>query len=98
MRSRTKTIIALSIIPQILVVKLLSLFPNFIETYYSNGLYIWISKAMRIVFGWVPFSVGDVFYTIASIYVIRWFLLNRRRILKDTKYWLRDILVAVSLL
>ncbi|NND26137.1 MAG: DUF3810 domain-containing protein [Flavobacteriaceae bacterium] len=98
MRSRTKTIIALSIIPQILVVKLLSRFPTFIENYYSNGLYLWVSKAMRFVFGWVPFSVGDVLYTIASIYVIRWFLLNRRRIIKDTKYWLRDILVAVSLL
>lgn len=98
MRNKTKTIIALSIIPQILIVKLLSFFPDFIETYYSNGLYLGLSKVMRFAFGWIPFSVGDVFYTIASIYIIRWLIVNRKRIRKDTKYWLRDVLVAISFL
>lgn len=98
MKSRTKTIIALSIIPQILIVKLLSKYPNFVETYYSNGLYPFISKAMRYAFGWIPFSVGDILYTIGAIYVLRWLYLNRKRIINDTKYWFRDIAIALSLL
>ena len=94
---KKKTIIALSIIPQYLIVKLLSNYPDFIETYYSNGLYQFTSKAMRYVFGWLPFSVGDILYTIAGIYIIRWFIINRNRITKDTKAWLIDVFAAASL-
>jgi Protein of unknown function (DUF3810) len=97
MQKRTKTIIALSIIPQYLIVKLLSNYPNFVETYYSNGLYQFISKTLRYVFGWLPFSVGDLFYTIAIIYIIRWFFINRKRFIKDTKSWFVDVFAAVSL-
>lgn len=98
MKSRTKTIIALSIIPQILIVKLLSKYPNFVETYYSNGLYPILSKVMRYAFGWVPFSVGDVIYTIGVLYALRWLYINRQRIIKDTKNWLCDVGIALSLL
>ncbi|RLD28718.1 MAG: DUF3810 domain-containing protein [Bacteroidetes bacterium] len=97
MQKRTKTIIALSILPQYLIVKLLSNYPDFIETYYSNGLYQFTSKVFRYVFGWLPFSVGDLLYTIAGIYIIRWFIINKKRIIKDTKAWLIDIFAAVSL-
>ena len=97
MLKKKKTIIALSIIPQYLIVKLLSNYPEFIETYYSNGLYLFTSKALRYAFGWLPFSVGDIFYTIASIYIIRWLFINRKRISNDTKDWFIDVLSAVSL-
>lgn len=36
--------------------------PNLVETYYTNGLYSWISKIYRIILGWIPFSMGDLFY------------------------------------
>ncbi len=94
---KKKTIIALSIIPQYLLVKLLSHYPDFVERYYSNGLYQLTSKALRYVFGWLPFSVGDILYTIAGIYIIRWFFINRKRVPKDTKSWFMDVLSAVSL-
>lgn len=93
-----KFLLAISIIPQYLIVKWLSNYPEFIETYYSNGLYRWTSKGLRYVFGWIPFSVGDVFYTIAGIYIIRWFIINRKRIKNDTRQWVLDILTACSLL
>ena len=91
-----KQIIAFSIIPQIAFIKLIANYPEFVEHYYSNGLYVFISKLMHYTFGWIPFSVGDVFYTIVSIYILRWFYINRKRIIKDTKNWLLDILVAFS--
>ena len=67
MLKKTSTKVALSLIPLIAVIKILSLFPTFIETYYSNGLYLFISKALRLSFGWLPFSLGDVFYTLEKI-------------------------------
>lgn len=96
MLKNKKLIIALSIIPQYFIVKTLANFPEFIETYYSNGLYQFTSKALRYAFGWLPFSIGDLLYTFAGIYIIRWFILNRKRIIKDTKAWLIDVLSAVS--
>jgi len=98
MQKRTKIIIALSILPQYFIVKTLSHYPHFIETYYSNGLYKFISKVLGYVFGWLPFSVGDIFYTIAGIYIIRWLFINRKRFIKDTKSWFIDVFAVVSLL
>ncbi len=92
-----KQIIAFSILPQIAFIKIIANFPDFVERYYSNGLYKLISKLMHYTFGWLPFSVGDVFYTIVSIYILRWLFLNRKRIIKDTKQWALDVMVAISI-
>ena len=73
MLNKKKLIIALSIIPQFIIVKLLANYPEFIEAYYSNGVYQFTSKILRYVFGWIPFSIGDILYTIAGVYIIRWF-------------------------
>lgn len=93
-----KALIALSLIPQIILIKVLVFFPDFVESYYSNGLYLFISKLLRYIFGWIPFSFGDVFYTVAVLMTIRWLFKNRRRIRKDTKNWLIDIFATVSIL
>lgn len=92
-----KQIIAFSILPQIAVVKIIANFPEFVDRYYSNGLYVFISKLMRYTFGWLPFSVGDVLYTAVTIYILRWLILNRKRIIKDTKQWTLDVLVLISI-
>ena len=97
MMKKKKLIIALSIIPAFLFVKLASLNSRFVEDYYSEGLYPLISKASRYTFGWIPFSIGDVFYTAVGIIAIRWFINNRKRIFKDTKNWLIDILTVTSI-
>ncbi len=96
MRKHKKLILSLSIIPQVIFLKLLALYPEFVEAVYSHGIYIWISKLMRYAFGWLPFSVGDVLYTLLGLYVMRWFIVNRKRIVKDTKRWIMDVLSAVS--
>jgi hypothetical protein len=98
MRVSKKTIIALSIIPQIILVKWLAYYPEIIERYYSTGLYPVLSKIWRFTLGWIPFSVGDLLYTIGFIYGIRWLILNRKRILWATKTWFLDVFVVISLL
>lgn len=44
------------------LIKLVSLFPGFVETYYTRGFYMVVSKVLRFLFGWIPFSIGDIFY------------------------------------
>ncbi|WP_439129580.1 DUF3810 domain-containing protein [Polaribacter sp.] len=56
---------------QIFLVQLASKNPEFIETYYSNGIYPYISSFFRILFGWIPFSVGDVLIAILLILFLR---------------------------
>ncbi|MDQ2751697.1 MAG: DUF3810 domain-containing protein [Bacteroidota bacterium] len=53
-----------------LLIKLLSLNNNFIERYYSTGIYVFISRALRILFGWLPFSIGDILYFIAALWLL----------------------------
>ena len=45
-------------------------FPLFIEKYYSTGLYPYISRSERFLFGWLPFSLGDVLYGVVIIWLI----------------------------
>lgn len=97
MLNKKKLIIALSILPQYIIVKLLASYPKFIETYYSNGVYQFTSKILRYVFGWIPFSIGDILYTIAGVYLIRWFILHRKRLRFDTKNWLVDVFSTISI-
>ncbi|MBV7267905.1 DUF3810 domain-containing protein [Winogradskyella luteola] len=97
MLKNKKIILILFLGIQILLISILKSFPKFIEQFYSNGLYVFISKSMRYAFGWIPFSMGDIFYTIASIYLIRWLIINRKRIVKDTINWLLDIGATISI-
>ena len=60
------------IIPICLVIfiKFFSLFPDAVEKYYATGIYPWIAGLLRILFGWIPFSVGDLFYAFILIWLI----------------------------
>lgn len=98
MLKNKKILIALSIIPAFFIVKLLANFPNFIEDYYSNGLYPITSKLFRYTLGWLPFSFGDLIYSSGILYILRWLVVNRKRIRKDFKNWLVDVFSAVSVI
>jgi len=91
-----KTVIALSIFPQVIVVKLLAKSPEFIERYYSNGFYPFLSKIFRYVFGWLPFSIGDIFYTLAGILILRFLILKGRLFFHETRNFFREVFVVVS--
>mgnify|MGYP003636119385 FL=1 len=96
MNNRLKNSIALSLIPQIVLVKWMGHYPNFIESYYSLGLYPFIAKISRTVFGWIPFSVGDIIYALLFVAVIRYLILNRKRIKQQPKSFIRNIFVVLS--
>ncbi|WP_338731074.1 DUF3810 domain-containing protein [Mangrovimonas cancribranchiae] len=98
MPKNKKLLVALSILPQILLMKWLSTYPNFVESYYSEGVYPYISKLFRYVFGWLPFSFGDIFYAFAIIYMLRWLILNIRRVKYNFKGFLIDVFSAISMI
>jgi Protein of unknown function (DUF3810) len=86
------------------LIKLLSFFPGVVEKYYSNGLYPIISKTQRILFGWLPFSIGDIFYILAGAWLLFKLINCIVRIIKrrtSKQYWLNTLwrtLFAVLLL
>lgn len=51
-------------------IKVLSLFPVLIETWYSTALYKWISILIRAITGFIPFSIGDILYIIAGLWLL----------------------------
>ena len=52
-------------------IKLFSFFPAQVERLYARGLFPLLARTLRILFGWVPFSIGDVLYIIAGLYCLR---------------------------
>lgn len=62
-------ILTLLLIVQWAFIQIISKYSAFVEIYYTNGIYKFISKIYRIVFGWLPFSFGDIFYILIGVYV-----------------------------
>lgn len=58
---------------------------NFIEQYYAEGLYPAISWLWHLLFNWLPFSLGDVFYLGIILYAI-YFLWQTLRLLITKKF------------
>ena len=88
---KKKFILPVFLLVQIAVLQILKFFPEMVERLYSNGLYLWISKLLRILFGWIPFSVGDVFYFMLGFCILRWLF----KVRKTWKHRLKDNLLKV---
>jgi hypothetical protein len=53
-----------------IVIKFASTQSLWVEENYSNGIYPIISKIQRSIFGWLPFSIGDLFYAFLGLVII----------------------------
>lgn len=69
--SKTYKILTVLLIMQWAFYEHLALYPNFIEQFYTNGVYLFISKLLRVIFGWIPFSIGDIIYILLVFISIR---------------------------
>ncbi len=97
MQKRTKLILSFLLPLQVLVLHILKSYPNFIETYYSQGLYPIISSVSRYLFGWIPFSIGDLFYLLIAVLALRWLYKNGRRITFEPVRFVLDITATISI-
>ncbi len=92
---KRKYLLPLFLLIQIVLLKILAFFPEIVERFYSNGLYVWISHFSRTLLGIIPFSIGDIIYGISIVFCIYWFFKNRKLNWKD-KMWASLSFISVA--
>jgi hypothetical protein len=68
------------IIALIVIIKIFSANTLNVERFYSTGFYSYFSKILRFIFGWIPFSVGDILYFLAGCWAT-WKLVKNIKLL-----------------
>jgi len=96
LKNKLRNAIALSIVPQYFLVRWLAGRPDLVENFYSNGIYPWVSQFFRGVFGWIPFSIGEIIYTSLIVLAVRYVIRNRRKIKTKPILFLRDVIMVLS--
>ena len=95
---KTYKILTLVLVMQWAFIQIVAQFPAFIENYYSNSLYVYISTFLRLILGWIPFSTGDLIYAILIGYIFRsiYFTIKHKQLnLKNTFFKIGGILAVV---
>ena len=91
-RKKTFKILTVMLIMQWAFIQIIAQHPDFIEKYYSNGIYLFISKFLRLLFGWLPISVGDLLY----IFIIGYLLNRIYAIIKNKKLCLKNTMFKIG--
>ncbi|WP_316803820.1 DUF3810 domain-containing protein [Pedobacter nototheniae] len=71
-----------------LLIFLFGLFPALVQKYYSTGLYLYISSALRFISSIFPFAIGDIIYALLlafAVYKIVKFFKNRKKLKKQNR-------------
>jgi hypothetical protein len=97
-KRKSVLILAILLPVQIIGIKVLSGHSNFVEEYYSLGLYPAISKVMRYSLGFVPFSLGDLLYGAFILLAISWLVRRISQKFKKPKIWIPDTLATLSII
>lgn len=85
-----KYFLPIFLIFQIIFLKIIAFFPEAVERFYCNGMYVLISKIARITLGKIPFSIGDVLYGIVIVSIL--FFVS-----KNKKSWKIKLLKVTSI-
>jgi len=96
LKNKLRNGIALSLIPQIVLIQWLARHPDWIEAYYSNGLYPWVSQFFRSLFGWIPFSIGEILYSLLIFVGFRYLIKNRKKIKTHPLAFLRNAIMVIA--
>ena len=96
LKNKLRNGIALSLIPQLILVQWLAKHPDWVETYYSTSFYPWISQFFRSLFGWIPFSVGEIIYSILIFLGIRYLIRKRQKIKTEPLAFLRNVVMVLA--
>lgn len=70
--------------------------PDLTEKLYSTGIYPYISMVLRFIFGWIPFSIGDIFYTIIGGIIFLFFIKKFKSIWQNPVYFFGKIVLFVG--
>jgi hypothetical protein len=64
----------------IALIKIFSADKSRVETFYTSQFYFSFSKILRFLFGWIPFSVGDILYLLVGCWIV-WKIIKNVRLL-----------------
>lgn len=76
----------------VVVIKIFSLNKNWVGNLYTSEFYFFFSQFLRFLFGWIPFSVGDILYLFVGCWLL-WKLIKNIRLLFQKKLTGKMILV-----
>lgn len=77
---------------------------NWVENYYSNGFYYYISYLQRLFFYWLPCSIGDMLYVVFGMYLIYKLVKfinkfrkkeNRKKTIVNAVKWFLNLLLII---
>lgn len=92
---RTLLLLSLALPLQMVIVRIIASYPTIVENWYSNGVYPIISKVSRYALGWLPFSFGDVMYSVLTFLILRsLFYLFRTKFRDWKQFLLRTVALA----
>jgi len=97
-KNKSGLILAILLPIQYVVIKIISKYPEFIEEWYSTGIYPYISKVMRFSLGILPFSVGDLIYSLFILAIIRWLAIRINTRFRQPKKWIIEIFATFSII
>lgn len=89
---KTYKILTVLLIMQWAFLRIIAQYPEAIEKYYANGLYPHISMFFNLLFGWIPFSIGDILYALLFIVIIK----NIFTAIKNNKLHLKSTLFKIG--
>ncbi len=92
---KRKYLLPFLLIIQIIILKIIAFYPEWTERYYSHLIYLQISNFSRIIFGKIPFSIGDCLYILLILLIAKWFW-NKRKSWK--LHWKTNVLHIFSFL
>jgi hypothetical protein len=79
----------------VILIKIFSQNQTWVERYYSSNVYIFLSKILRILFGWIPFSLGDLLYFFACCWIVWKTIKNARLVFKRKLH--KEIIIKKTL-
>jgi hypothetical protein len=94
---KQKHILPLFLFFQIIILQIIPFFPEYVERYYSNGLYPIIASFSRTTLGSIPFSVGDFIYFILIFFILKWLWFKRKTWKLDWKNNALHVLSFISI-
>lgn len=98
MKRKSILLLAILLPVQIIGIRILSGHSQFIEDYYSRGLYPLLSKVMRFSLGIIPFSLGDILYGALILLAIAWLVRRISQKFRNPKLWIPDTLATLSVI
>ncbi|WP_194852459.1 DUF3810 domain-containing protein [Nonlabens antarcticus] len=83
---------------QVFSYSLLRDYPEFVERWYSTGIYPYIGRAMRMGLGWIPFSFGDLLYITLILLALRWLIVHFKEVITLSRKRYTHLFIALNII